>query len=419
MNFVARIIPTTHPRRPFAVAALAALVLVSCVDAGRTVAGPDPLPAAGPLRVSVSATCVDINSAGLTDLVRIVHITESRGRELIAKRPYASLDDLTRIKGIGSRQVREIKAQGLACVSTAPPQPAVAPIEVSVLNVGQGDAIWIENGTTRVLIDGGQSMSAMASFIQEKQLAGTTIDYMIVSHAHIDHYGGLREFFLSKHNITIRRLYENGDASSATTLRALRDSVAARAARGQLTRFDTDNACGTGAGVCTHSLAGGARMHILRPLASGSVNDRSVGIKLIGPDSASFTMWLSGDAEHAAMQHFRSAYGVNPGLAVHVLKGNHHGSCNGVNQAWLDALRPRLITFGVSASNSYGHVHEQTKQLLRAASYPWLRSDGNGRITLRSAGTAGSGYTVTTERSGTSLDGAADRAASSGTRQRC
>lgn len=64
---------------------------------------------------------IDINTAPIEDLVKIIHIGESRARELISLRPFSSLDELTKIKGIGEARLRDIKEQGLAWV--APHQP--------------------------------------------------------------------------------------------------------------------------------------------------------------------------------------------------------------------------------------------------------------------------------------------------------
>lgn len=60
---------------------------------------------------------IDINNAPLEDLVKIIHIGEARAKELISLRPFSSLDDLARIKGIGSSRINDIKEQGLAWVS--------------------------------------------------------------------------------------------------------------------------------------------------------------------------------------------------------------------------------------------------------------------------------------------------------------
>lgn len=61
---------------------------------------------------------IDINSAPLEDLVKIIYIGEKRAKELISLRPFSSLDELTRIKGINKARLEEIKKQGLAYVKT-------------------------------------------------------------------------------------------------------------------------------------------------------------------------------------------------------------------------------------------------------------------------------------------------------------
>jgi len=59
---------------------------------------------------------IDINSSPSEDLVKIIHIGEIRAKELISLRPFSSLDDLDRIKGISKARVEDIKKQGLAWV---------------------------------------------------------------------------------------------------------------------------------------------------------------------------------------------------------------------------------------------------------------------------------------------------------------
>jgi beta-lactamase superfamily II metal-dependent hydrolase len=288
-----------------------------------------------------------------------------------------------------------------------------SPLTVRILEAGQGDAIYITNGASRVVVDGGPSMTTMASQISALGLDNRTIDYMILSHAHDDHYAGLREFFKASHNIGIAYFFENKDASTATTLGNLRDSINARVGRGQLTYRDTDDPCGTGASICTILLDGGARLHILKPKTSDTnPNNRSVPVKLVGPDSASFTMWMAGDAEHAEIDWFdnTAGYDTSLGMNVDVLKADHHGSCNGITSRLLDLLTPTYVTMGVSSTNTYHHVHTQTKTLLSGRSIPWYRTDENGQITFTSSGTPGGGYSVSIVRGSASMNGTADAA---------
>jgi len=63
-----------------------------------------------------AAEKININTASLEDLMKIVHIGEVRARELISLRPFASVDDLIKIKGIGETRIKDIKKQGLAWI---------------------------------------------------------------------------------------------------------------------------------------------------------------------------------------------------------------------------------------------------------------------------------------------------------------
>ena len=59
---------------------------------------------------------IDVNSATAEELDKIIHIGPVRAAEMIQIRPFTSLDDLVRIKGIAAGRLADIKAQGLACV---------------------------------------------------------------------------------------------------------------------------------------------------------------------------------------------------------------------------------------------------------------------------------------------------------------
>lgn len=70
-----------------------------------------------PFNEPLGAIQIDINTAPLEDLVKIIHIGEKRALELISLRPFSSLDDLVEIKGIGEARIQDIKKQGLAWVT--------------------------------------------------------------------------------------------------------------------------------------------------------------------------------------------------------------------------------------------------------------------------------------------------------------
>lgn len=59
---------------------------------------------------------IDINTAFLKDLTKIIHLGEARAQELIELRPFSSLDELVKIKGINTNSLQDIKDQKLAWV---------------------------------------------------------------------------------------------------------------------------------------------------------------------------------------------------------------------------------------------------------------------------------------------------------------
>ncbi|HEX6050621.1 MAG TPA: lamin tail domain-containing protein [Gemmatimonadaceae bacterium] len=290
-------------------------------------------------------------------------------------------------------------------------------LTVRVLNVGQGDAILVENGGSRVLIDGGPDVSRLGQLIEELGLEGTTIDAVILTHQHYDHYSGLRELFRTRRRIAVRYFFENRDPNANVSIRELRDSVGARARRGELEVRDTDDPCGTGASSCTITMRGGARLHVLRPDPRGDgPNNRSVAVKLLAPDSASFVMWLAGDAEHPAIRWFdREDYDQTPGMESRVLKADHHGSCDGISARYLDLVRPEIVMMSLASDNDYGYVHTQTLNLLAGRRIPWYRTDQNGTITItvptRRSAMGGRAYSVSVERGGPGMRGPSDRRA--------
>ena len=305
---------------------------------------------------------------------------------------------------------------------TAPPTSTGAPLAsgrgsrdstliVRVLDVGQGDAILVENGDSRVLIDGGPEPARFARLLDRLGLAGSTIDAVILTHQHYDHYAGLREVFRTSRRITVRYVFENKDPYSNTSLAQLRDSIIARAKRGELDYRDTDDPCGTGAPECTITLRGGARLHLLRPDPQGhGPNNRSAVVKLVAADSAAFTMWLAGDAEQQEISWFDATdYDKSPGMRATVLKGDHHGSCDGISPRYLDLVRPEVVVLSLQAVNDYGYVHSQTLDLLRSRRIPWYRTDQNGTITITVPPRAK--YSVSVERGGPDMRGPSDRPA--------
>ena len=294
----------------------------------------------------------------------------------------------------------------------APSGARTAPnLVVRVLDVGQGDATLIENGGSRVLIDGGPDQTRFGHLLDSLNLNDSTIDVVVLTHLHADHLIGLRALFESKRHITVRFFFENKDPFTAANLKHLRDSINARVARGELVYRDTDDPCANGQPICTITMKGGAKIHIMRPMPSSSnPNNRSAPVKLVGSDSASLTMWLAGDAEQEEINWFLNTaqYDLHPGMRVKVLKADHHGSCNGITHAYLNALTPDYVVASVGAVNAYHHMHVQAKSLYRAHHDPWYRTDQNGTVTITTSTASPGKFAIGGQRPGTEKSGPSD-----------
>jgi competence protein ComEC len=296
--------------------------------------------------------------------------------------------------------------------SAADFERASSELVVRVLDVGQGDAVYITDGTSKILVDGGPDPARLGHLLDSLGLNNTTIDVVVLSHQHYDHHSGLRELFRTSRRIRVRFFFENQDAFPNVALAELRDSIASRAGRGELVYRDTDDPCADGRPLCTVTMRGGAKLHIMRPAPRLSdANNRSTPLKLVGPDSASFTLWLAGDAEHDALRWFDTVadYDARPGMRVAVLKADHHGSCNGVSSRYLRLTDPEWVVVSLGGVNDYGHMHTQAKATYARAGKPWYRTDQNGTITIRSPGNPRGGYSIRASRDGRSLDGPSDR----------
>jgi DNA uptake protein ComE-like DNA-binding protein len=93
-------------------------------DLDRRASTPDPDPAqqepettpAPPVETGCASGQIDINSASPSELERLHQVGPDRSRQIVALRPFSSVDDLTRVSGIGAAHLSAIRGQGLACV---------------------------------------------------------------------------------------------------------------------------------------------------------------------------------------------------------------------------------------------------------------------------------------------------------------
>jgi len=226
------------------------------------------------------------------------------------------------------------------------------------LDVGQGDAVLIRSpeGKTALIDAGGGSIVHLLT-----ALGVDTIDLGLASHPHADHIGGMAEVLRT---FAVRYYLDNGATHPTATYRSLMRQVE----RSDVVYLE--------AAARTIAL-GSVTLRILPPPAEGDHNNRSVGVVV---EYGDFWAILTGDSEWAELEHF-TTLGVPD---VTVLKAAHHGSANGVTEAWLAATGPEVVVISVGAGNSYGHPHPGALSRYQAAATVY-RTDVHGTITIRGA----------------------------------
>ncbi len=268
---------------------------------------------------------------------------------------------------------------------TPSPQPAPAPeptptpspdsLVVTLLDVGQGDAVLIQAPTGQnVLYDGGRYADRALEQLQARGV--TKLDLVIASHADFDHINGLVEVV---RYYKPRFFMDNALPHTTQTYAELLQAV--QAAGSQLLEP-----------TARTITLGDVTLRILPPPGDTSLgqNDNSVGVMV---SYGSFRASLTGDSEGAEWNYWDDLGVLEP---VQVHKASHHGSANGDIPLTMSRLEPETVVISVGAGNSYGHPSDEALRLYAAVDAAVYRTDLQGTITV--AARSDGSYTVSTER---------------------
>jgi len=263
-----------------------------------------------------------------------------------------------------------------------PPQIARHELEMTVVDVGQGDSILLTFPDGKLmLVDGGgiptfghRAPSQMdigedvvSPYLWQRFIG--RIDVMVCTHAHADHIGGLPSLL---ENFHAKELWTgaNSDNPAWDNLRdrARRDGVRiVPLHRGQRFHF------------------GGAELEVLAPAVDyepkeAPHNNDSLAFRV---SFGRHSFLLSGDIERQVEAEL-----VSEGLVrkTDVLKVPHHGSKTSSTAAFLDLLQPAFAVMSAGFENSYGHPHAEVLERYAERQACVLRTDLDGLVTVRSDG---------------------------------
>jgi len=242
---------------------------------------------------------------------------------------------------------------------------------VAFLDIGQGDAIFIESPSGhQVLIDGGPNAKVLQELGKVIPIYDRTIDVLILTNPDQDHFAGFLDVLK---NYEIAAVIEPGTVGKSAMYPEFEKMIETESATHVLARRGQ-----------VIDLGGGAYLKILFPnrdVSGDTPNDGSIVAELIYGETE---IMLTGDATEKVERHLLA---INPSdLKSDVLKVGHHGSRTSTSEKFVAAVAPQFAVISDGAGNRYGHPHKEVLDALQKFGVKVFRTDQSGTVILRSNG---------------------------------
>ena len=252
-------------------------------------------------------------------------------------------------------------------------------LRLTVLDVGQGDAILLEGDRgTRLLIDAGPDPDRLLAVLDERLPPwDRRIDLVVLTHPHEDHVSGL-PLLLARYRVGA--VAEPGMDGPGPGYRAYREALA-RLGRSSGRLFAGDRLHLDSATIDVRWPPRGG-VPVQPPDTGTGINNVSI---VLDVHFGARRLLLVGDIEEAIDPQLLAA-GIANGGGLDVLKVAHHGSRTASTEPFLAALQPRVAIVSAGTGNPYGHPTQQTLDRLRAVGARTYRTDLDGSVTVETDG---------------------------------
>lgn len=247
-------------------------------------------------------------------------------------------------------------------------------LKVAFLDVGQGDAIYIEAPNKKqVLIDGGKDSKLLYSLSKVMPFADRSLDLLIITHRDIDHIGGLPMLL---EGYRVEKVIDNGLMGETEVSNLIDEKIFNRsikkeiAQKGMRVVLDKKNE---------------VYLEIIYPnreVSGLDLNDGSIVVKLVHKENS---FLLTGDAS-IYVESLIMWEENEKDLNIDVLKLGHHGARSSSSILWLEKTSPAIAIISAGKGNSYGHPHEETLKRLKELEIPFLSTTDLGTILIKSDG---------------------------------
>lgn len=237
---------------------------------------------------------------------------------------------------------------------------------VEFVDVGQGDCEFVELPDGKcMLIDSGEKYCADMVEERIKNEGYTSIDYLVVTHPHTDHMGGMSQIIS---DFDIGEIYMPYATSNTKTFEDMLEAIDSKGM--------TINTAKAGVEIFFSEEITG---EFLAPVGSDydELNNYSAVLKLTYND---VSFLFTGDAEDISENEMlENSYSD---LDADVLKVGHHGSRYSTSDDFLNAVSPQYAVIECGEDNKYGHPHSETVAKLESNGTEIYRTDLNGNITF-------------------------------------
>ncbi|MFW5737107.1 MAG: ComEC/Rec2 family competence protein, partial [Halanaerobium sp.] len=253
-------------------------------------------------------------------------------------------------------------------------------LKIHFIDVGQGDSILIETAAgENILVDGGDRADKIAAgiidYLQKQKIK--KLDYLISTHPHADHIGGLADIL---DHFEVETVLDSGKIHSSKTY------------ENYLTKIDQKNINFKTPRRGDQFQLGKTKLNFLHPDSPVEAYDLNNSSLVFLLEYRQQKFLFTGDIEKEVEATLLKE---NPDLRVNLIKVPHHGSKTSSSKDFVEQLKPETAVIQVG-DNHYGHPAVEIIELYQNQGARVYRNDLNGNLVVTADG---SDYTVKVDKS--------------------